>query len=46
MGKKEKKVKTPKKEVEEKAEDAAPKKLFLAPIARPLADDKLSKKVR
>ena len=41
--KKEKKVKTPKKE--ENGEDAAPKRLNISTIATPLADDKLNKKV-
>jgi len=46
MGEKSKKEKKSKKEVEEPVADGAPKKLYLAPIAKPLADDKLSKKAR
>lgn len=45
MGKDSKKEKKSKKDKEENGGDVAPKKLLIAPIAKPLADEKLSKKV-
>jgi hypothetical protein len=44
--KKDKKEKKSKKEVEDAGSGDVPKTLILSPIAQPLADDKLSKKVR